>query len=102
MPGFYMILAREILTKLSNFTRFLSENARILHNNCSKQFFSDFFFGGGGHVPSLPPPSLVSYAYGFRVKKVTVRQLAAMLLTWELKHRSALPSQNNWQLIGTS
>jgi len=61
MPEFYMILARKIikipeillylpekLTKFQNFTRFLSENAQILHNNCPKNIF---FLGGGACAP---------------------------------------------------
>jgi len=56
MPEFYMILARKIskipklcniffsekLTKFPNFTRFLPENSRILHNNCPKNIFPEF------------------------------------------------------------
>ena len=53
MPEFYMILAPKIIkkypnfyylpekfTKFPNFTRFLPQNARILHNNCPKKYFS--------------------------------------------------------------
>ena len=46
------------LTKFPNFTQFLPENAQILHNNCQKNIFRDFFLGGR-HVPPAP----VSYAY---------------------------------------
>jgi len=54
-----MILARKIINiaeffiifapkanKNPNFTRLLPENAQILHNNCPKNIFSRFFFGG--------------------------------------------------------
>jgi len=55
-----MIFARKI-NKIPEFYMILPENDRILHNNCQKHIFPEFFFLGGGHVPSLPPP--VSYAY---------------------------------------
>ena len=47
-------------TKFPNFTRFLPENARILHNNCPKNIFSRILGEGGGHVP---PCFHVSYVY---------------------------------------
>jgi len=50
-------------------TTFLPENARILHNNCTKNIFPHFFFGGGGHVPSLPP---VSYTYACKKSAVSI------------------------------
>jgi len=37
-----MIFARK-LTIFLNFTCYLPENARILHDNCPKKFFPDFF-----------------------------------------------------------
>jgi len=45
----------EKLTKFPNFTRFLPENARILHNNWPKKIFPDFFFGGGARALPAPP-----------------------------------------------
>jgi len=39
---------------------FLPENAGILHNNCPKNIFSEFFWEGAARAS--PPP--VSYAYG--------------------------------------
>jgi len=48
----------EKLTKFPNFNRFLPENARILHNNCPKNIFPIFFFGGGGDVPPCPPSTM--------------------------------------------
>jgi len=65
MPEFYMIRAVELseypdfydicpkkITKFPNFTRFLCENARILHNNnCPKNSFPEMW----GHVPPNPP-----------------------------------------------
>ena len=71
MPEFYMILAPKIIkkypnfyylpekfTKFPNFTRFLPQNARILHNKCPKNIFPNF--RGGARARSRPP---VSYAY---------------------------------------
>ena len=49
-----MIFARKI-NKILKFYMIFVRSARILHNNCRKNIFSDFFFGGeGGHMP-LPP-----------------------------------------------
>jgi len=45
----FMIFARR-LTKFPNFTWFLPENARILHNNCPKIFFQKFW----AHAPYSP------------------------------------------------
>jgi len=48
----------EILTKFRNFLRDICpKNARILHNDCLKNIFPEFW---GGHVP----PARISYAYG--------------------------------------
>ena len=53
IPEFYMIFAR----KMPEFYIIIAR----------KTFSPIFFFGGGGHVPSLPPPPLISYAYGRRL-----------------------------------
>ena len=60
----FMIFAGK-LTKYPNFTRFLPESSRILHNNCPKNIFPDDFVGGG--VPSsAPPPGLLRLWDGHR------------------------------------
>ena len=48
------------INKMPEFYTILSENARILHNDCSKIFFPDFLGEGEGQVPPVP-----SYAYGW-------------------------------------
>jgi len=48
-----MVFAPPQITKFPNFTRYLPENARSLHDNCPKNIF-DFFFGGGTRSPCLP------------------------------------------------
>ena len=49
----FVCYLRKKLTKFPNFTRFLPENARTLHNNCQKNIFPEFL---GARAPS-PPPS---------------------------------------------
>jgi len=56
----HMIFARKINKIPEFYTIFWRKNAEILHNNCPKNIFRIFFFGGGGYVPPCP---LVSYAY---------------------------------------
>jgi len=49
--------------KIPEFYMILSQNGRILHNNCPKNIFSDLLGvrGWREHVPPLPP--VISYAY---------------------------------------
>ena len=49
-PNFFIIFGRE-MNKIPNMTWFLPENARILHNNCPKNIFPNFF------APPPPAPS---------------------------------------------
>jgi len=48
----------------------LPENARILHNNCPKNIFSDFFFLGGGEraPPCLPSPTPMRKVAEFNIQ----------------------------------
>jgi len=51
-PEFYaMIFARKII-KMPDFYDVCPKNARILHDNCPRNFFTNFF---GGMCPLLPP-----------------------------------------------
>ena len=50
----------EKLTKCPNFTWFLSENARILHNNCRKKIFFPISLGWG----DVPPRFSTVYQLG--------------------------------------
>ena len=61
----FMTFARKIRKKSEFCMIFLPENVRILHNNCPKNIFPDFFFLGGGRGARAPCPP-VSYAYGRR------------------------------------
>ena len=63
VPEFYMIRARKII-EIPEFL-YLPENLqnpRILHDFCPKKYFFPNFRGARAH----PPPSPVSYAYGWR------------------------------------
>jgi len=49
----------------------INRNVRILRNNCPKNSFHDFFFGGGERVPHVP----VSYAYARNVTSTPEREV---------------------------
>jgi len=83
----------EKLTKFPNFAwYFCPKNDRILHNNCPKNIFPDFFFGGGGHVPPNPPsPTPMLLDNLFRTNVAAVRwhtvSLSSLAAKDEKKYR---------------
>jgi len=62
----FMIHARKV-NKIPEFHSIFGRNARILHNNYPKNFFFDFFLGGGAVTPSP-----VSYVYAGNARLPTV------------------------------
>ena len=56
----FMVFARKMNKFPEFYNIFARKNARILHNNCPKNIYPDFF--SGGDVPICPLPA-VSYAY---------------------------------------
>jgi len=81
MPEFYMILSRKI-NKILEFYTIFARNARTLHNNCPKKFFSRFFFGGGGGTcppcPQSSTPMSTTYLQHSTVESVNHINIATV------------------------
>ena len=55
----------DICPKINNIPEFYVIFARILHKNCQKSIFPEFFWGVGVRAPSPPSPTPVVLAYSY-------------------------------------